>query len=55
MVEEPIYTRDNVEFSQGEIEQAIESFNSKAPEMEGFTIGIFLRTFNKFPRLVTAI
>jgi hypothetical protein len=29
MIEEPIYTRDDVEFTQGEIKQMIEIFNSK--------------------------
>jgi len=34
----------------------IESFNGKkAPGIDGITIGIFLRTFHKFPRLVTTI
>jgi hypothetical protein len=56
MIEEPIYTRDDVEFTQGEIKQTIESFNSKkAPGMDGITSDIYLRTFNKFPRLVTEI
>ena len=27
MIEEPIYTRDDAEFTQGEIKQMIESFN----------------------------
>jgi hypothetical protein len=56
MTEEPINTRDDGEFTQGEIKQTIESFNSKkAPGMDGITSDIFLRTFNKFPRLVTEI
>jgi hypothetical protein len=56
MTEEPIHTSDNAEFTQGEIKQMIENFNSKkAPGMDGITSAIFLRTFNTFPRLVTAI
>jgi len=56
MIEEPIYTSDDAEFTQGEIKQTIESFNrKKAPGMDGITSDIFLRTFNKFPRIVTAI
>jgi len=56
MIEEPIYTRDEAEFTQGEIKQTIESFNKKkAPGMDGIKSDIFLRTFNKFPRLITAI
>ena len=56
MIEEPMYTRDDAKFTQGEKEQMIESFKrKKAPGMDGNTSDIFLRTFNKFPRLVTAI
>jgi ribonuclease HI len=56
MTEEPINTEDDTEFSQEEIKQTIESFNNKkAPGIDGITSGIFLRTFNTFPRLVTAI
>ena len=56
MIEEPIYTRDNAEFIQGEIKQTIESFKrKKAPGMDGITSDVFLRTFNRFPRQVTAI
>jgi len=56
MIEEPIYTSDDAEFSQGEIKQTIESFNrKKAPEMDGIASDMFPRAFNKFPRLVTAI
>jgi len=56
MIEEPIYTSDDAEFTQAEIKQTIESFNRKqAPGMDGITSDIFLRTFNKFPRLVTSI
>jgi len=56
MIEEPIYTSDDAEFTQGEIKQMIEIFNrKKAPGMDGITSDIFLRTFNKFPRIVTAI
>jgi len=51
-----MYTRDDAKFTQGEKEQMIESFKrKKAPGMDGNTSDIFLRTFNKFPRLVTAI
>jgi len=56
MIEEPIYTSDNAEFTQAEIKQTLESFNRrKAPGMDGITSDIFLRTFNKFPRIVTEI
>ena len=56
MIEEPIYTRDDAEFTQGEIKQMIESSNrKKAPGTDGITSDIYLRTFNKFPRLVTEI
>jgi len=56
IIEEPIQTCDDLEFSQGEIKQMIESFNGKkTPGIDGITSGILLRTFNKFPRLVTAI
>jgi len=56
MIAEPIYTSDDAEFAQREIKQTIESFNrKKAPGMDGITSDIFLRTFNKFPRIVTAI
>jgi hypothetical protein len=55
MIEKPIYTRDDAEFTQGEIKQTIKSFNSKkALGMDGITSGILLQTFNNFPRLVTA-
>jgi len=56
MIEETIYTSDDAEFTQGEIKQTIESSNrKKARGMDGITSDIFLRTFNKFPRIVTAI
>ena len=56
MTEEPIYTSDDAEFIQGEIKQTTQTFNRKeAPGMYGITSDIFLRTFNKFPRIVTAI
>ena len=46
----------SAEFTQGEIKQKIENFNKKnVTGMDGITSDIFLRTFNKFPRLVTAI
>ena len=55
-VEEPIKTSDDVKFSREEIKQVIESFNDKkAPGIDRITAGIYLRTFNIFPRLVTAI
>jgi hypothetical protein len=55
-VEEPINTSDDAKFSGEEIKQAIESFDGKkAPGTDGITAGIYLRTFNTFPRLVTAI
>jgi hypothetical protein len=56
MMEEPIHTCDDTEFTQGEIKQTIESLNRKrAPGIDGITSGIFLRTFNKLPILITAI
>ena len=54
--DEPITTSNDVKFSREEIKQAIESFNDKkAPGIDGITAGIYLRTFNIFPRLITAI
>jgi len=39
MIEEPIYTRDDAEYTQGEIKQTIESFNrKKATGMEGLQV-----------------
>ena len=56
MIEEPTTTCDDEEFTQEEIKQMIESFSDKkAPEIDGVTRGIYLRTFNKFPRIVTTI
>ena len=56
MIEEPNKTSDNAEFTQGEIKQTIEIFNGKkSPGIDGITSGIFLRTFNKLSRLITAI
>ena len=56
MIEEPIQTCDDIEFTQEEIKQTIESFNGKkAPGFDGITSAIYLRAFNKFPRVVTAI
>jgi hypothetical protein len=56
IIEEPIHTNNDSEFTQGEIKQTIESFNGKkAPGIDGNSSGIFLRTFNKFPRLITEI
>jgi len=43
MIEEPIQTCDDSEFTQREIKQMIESFNSKkAWGIDGITSGIFL-------------
>ena len=56
MDEEPIHTCDDTQFTQGEIKQMIENVKGKkAPAIDGITSGIFLRTFNTFPRLVTSI
>jgi len=56
MIEEPIQTSDDKEFTQGEIKQTIESFNGKkGPGIDGITSGIFLCAFNKFPSLITVI
>jgi len=55
-IEEPICTSDDLEFSREEIKHTIESFNDKkAPGIDGITDGIYLQTFNTFPRLITAI
>jgi len=54
--EEPIKTRDDIEFSREEIKQVIESFNDKkAPGIDGIRAGIFLRIFTTFPNLITAV
>jgi hypothetical protein len=56
MIGEPVYTRDDAEFTQGEIKQTIEIFNrKKAPGTDRITSDIYLRTLNKFPRMVTEI
>ena len=50
MIEEPIYTRYDAEFTQGEIKQTIESFKrKKALGMDGITSYIFLRTLINSP------
>ena len=55
-IEEPIGTSDDLDFSREEIQHTIESFSDKkAPGIDGITGGIYLRTFNTFPRLATAI
>jgi hypothetical protein len=55
-IEEPITTSEDVEFSQAEIKQTIEGFSDKkAPGIDGITGGIYLRTFNIFPDLVSHI
>jgi hypothetical protein len=55
-IEEPICTSDDLEFSREEIKHTIESFSDKkAPGIDGITGGIYRRTFNTFPRLITAI
>jgi hypothetical protein len=58
MIEEPINTCDDTEFTQGEIKQTIESLNGKKArgiQVDGITSGIFLQIFNKIPTLLTAI
>ena len=46
----------DVQFSREEIRQTIVSLNDKkAPGIDGITGRIFLRTFNLFPELLTAI
>ena len=43
MIQKPIQTCDNIEFTQGEIKQTIESFNGKkAPGLDGIASGIYL-------------
>ena len=55
-IEEPTSTSEDVEFSREEIRQTIVSFNDKkAPGINGHTGRIYLRTFNLFPELLTAI
>ena len=55
-IEEPICTSNDLEFCREEIKHTIESFNDKkAPGIDGITGGIYLRIFNTFSRLVTAI
>jgi ribonuclease HI len=55
-VEEPIETKDDIEFSREEIKQVIESFKEKkAPGIDGITVGIYLRVFKTFPNLITTI
>ena len=55
-IEEPLNTRDDVVFLREEIKQTIDSFNQKkAPGIDGITGGIYQRTYNIFPRVITAI
>jgi len=55
-IEKPICTSDDLEFTREEIEHTIESFNHKeVPGINGNKCGIYLRTFNTLPRLVTVI
>jgi hypothetical protein len=55
-IKEPINTSEGVEFSRDEIKHTIGSFNhKKAPGIDGITGGIHQRTFNIFPRVITAI
>jgi len=51
-IEETILTGDDLVFSREEIKHTIESFSDKNAPGIG---GIYLRTFNTFPRLITAI
>jgi len=51
MIEEPIYTRDDAEFTQVQIKQTIEIFNrQKETGMVWIPSVMFLRIFNNFPR-----
>jgi len=52
MIEELICTRGDAEYTQGEINKRYKISTERRHEI---TSDIFLRTFNKFPRLVTAI
>ena len=55
-IEEPICISDDAECTQREIKQKIECFNrKKATLMEEIASDVLLRTFNKFPRIITAI
>jgi hypothetical protein len=54
--EEPIYTDDDLDFSREEIKNVIDSFNQKrAPEINGFTGGIYQRMIQLFPETTTTI
>jgi hypothetical protein len=50
IIEEPIHTCDDTDFTQEEIKQTIESFNKKkAPGIDGITSGIFLEHITNSP------
>jgi len=56
MIQETFYKRDGAEFTQREIKQTMESLKwQKAPGMDGIKSDIFLRSFNKFRRVLKAI
>jgi len=55
-IEGPLNTRDKVAFLREEIKQTIDSFDqNKASGIDGITGGIYQRTYNIFPRVITAI
>ena len=55
-IEEPIHTKEDVNFTQEEIRNIIESFNQKkAPGLDWITGGIYQRTLYMFPRIITTI
>jgi hypothetical protein len=55
-LEQAINTSEDEEFSREEIKYTIDSFNQKkAPGIDGITGRIYQRTFNIFPRAITAL
>jgi len=56
VIEEPVHTDDDAEFTQEKIKNTIESFyHKKAPGLDGITGGIYQRMFHMFPRIITTI
>ena len=56
VIEEPIHTNEDVDFSREEVQNAIDSFNpKKAPGLDGLTAGTYKQTFQMFPRTITTI
>jgi uncharacterized protein YktA (UPF0223 family) len=56
LIEEPMGTEDDKEFTTEEIRQAIKSIDhKKAPGEDGITSKILMWTFERFPQLVTSL